>query len=112
MAFGGSPDEAKLRLLATLGGGTFDKALTSGDLLQVFKTIASSQTLQTKLIDKFGDAISSLGTCGVPGVRGTASPVQDCSWGYTHTHTHAHTHGLQSLRGLSKLGSDSPYWSA
>ncbi len=87
MAFGGSPDEAKLRLLATLGGGTFDKALTSGDLLQVFKTIASSQTLQTKLIDKFGDAISSLGTCGVPGVQCTASPMQDWSTCFIHTHT-------------------------
>jgi Mg-chelatase subunit ChlD len=62
VGFGSSPDETKLRELAVLGGGTFHAALSGADLIQTFREIAVVSTLQTKLVDKFGEQISKLVT--------------------------------------------------
>jgi hypothetical protein len=45
-----------------LGGGKFHAALTGADLIQTFREIAVVPTLQTKLVDKFGEQISKLVT--------------------------------------------------
>ncbi len=58
----GSADEEKLRSLAALGGGQYKSCLQGSDLVQAFKELAKTDTLQTRLISKFGERISELGT--------------------------------------------------
>jgi uncharacterized protein YegL len=58
ISFGSGADQAKLRSLATLGGGSFHAALSGADLIATFKALASESQLQTRLVDEIGKKLS------------------------------------------------------
>jgi uncharacterized protein YegL len=59
ISFGSGADQAKLRRLAALGGGSFHAALSGADLIATFKALASESQLQTRLVDEIGKKLSS-----------------------------------------------------